>query len=107
MVQIARMRVAWTGWAGGPGVTTFYAAAAPTPAQLTALRTFIDAIKAQIPTGISLQVENTGQIVDAATGQAVDTWSGAAQTVVNGTGTGSMSSTSGVYFRWNTGVFQR
>lgn len=106
MVTISRVRTAWSGWAGGPGVTTMFYAAPPTLSQLTGLRTFWDQLKAQIPTTISLQVENVGQQIETTTGQAVDTWATAPVTKVTGTGTGNMSAASGVLFRWNTGQFQ-
>src|SRR3954452_25399149 len=105
MVTISRVRVGWTNWLGGPGVSTFYYAAPPTGAQLTGLRTFFDAQKVNIPAGIQMQVENQGQQIDTATGQAVDTWTAAAQTVITGTGSGGYVSVAGYYIRWNTGLF--
>jgi hypothetical protein len=84
MVQISRIRVAWSGWPGGPGVSTFFTAAPPTSAQLTALRTLFDGLKNSIPSGITMQVENTGQQIDTTTGKAVDVWTGPAQAVVKG-----------------------
>lgn len=82
-----------------------YYAAAPTSAQLAGLRALWAAVAGNIPTGVSLQVENTGQIIDATTGQADDAWSGTAQSAVACNGTGPYSTASGVHFRWNTGTF--
>jgi len=105
MVLISRIRVGWAGWPGGPGVSTFYTAAPPTAAQLTALRALFVGWTIGIPTGISTQIENTGQQIDTATGKAVDVWTGPNQAAVPGTGTGSYHGAGGMMIRWNTGVF--
>lgn len=105
MVQISRIRVAWSNWPGGPGVSTFFTAAPPTSAQLAAVRGLFDNFKGSIPGGINLQVENTGQQIDTATGKAVDVWTGPAQAVVVGTGSGAYHAAGGFMVRWNTGVF--
>jgi hypothetical protein len=105
MVQISRIRVAWSGWPGGPGVSTFFTAAPPTSAQLTAVRTLFDGLKNSIPSGITMQVESTGQQIDTTTGKAVDVWTGPAQTVVTATGSGAYHAAGGFMIRWNTGVF--
>lgn len=105
MVHVARVRSTWSGWPGGPGVSTMYYAAAPTNAQLAGLQAFWSNIAGHIPVGIKVQVENTGSIVDAATGKADDAWSGPVQTAATGSGTGGMSAASGVHIRWNTGQF--
>jgi hypothetical protein len=105
MPTISRVRAGWTGWNGAPAVSTFYTAAPPTGAQLTAIRTLFFALQGYIPSGIAIQVENAGQQIDTATGKAVDVWTGAAQTVVTGTATGAYHAAGGFYVRWNTGVF--
>jgi hypothetical protein len=105
MVTISRVRVAWTGWPGGPAVSTFYTAAPPTSAQLTALRTFYTSMAVCLPNSIVTQIENTGQQIDVATGKAVDVWTGPTQTAVPGTSAVAYAAPTGLYIRWNTGVF--
>lgn len=105
MVLISRVRVGWSGWAGAPGVSTFYTAAPPTGAQLTAIKTLFFNLSNLIPSGIITQVENSGQQIDTATGKAVDTWTAAAVTSSVGTGGGNYSGPCGGMIRWNTGVF--
>lgn len=105
MVTISRVRVGWSGWSGGPGVSTFYTAAPPTSAQLAAIRGLFSTLQAGIPVGIVTQVENTGQQIDTVTGKAVDVWTAGAQAAVNGTAAGAYAAPCGVMIRWNTGAF--
>lgn len=99
-----RVRVAWSGWPGGPGVSTFYANAGQVP-NLTALRTLWAAMTGAIPGGFTTQIENTGQTVDLATGQAIGTWSTGTVGAVGGGGTGGYAAPCGAVIQWKTGQF--
>ena len=104
MPSQCRVRIAWAGWPGAPGVTTLFTNVLGGP-NLAAIRTFIDGLKVYIPAGITLQIENSGQIIDTTTGKATSAWSGATQTVVTGTGTGGWAAPAGLLIHWKTGVF--
>lgn len=105
MVDISRVRIAWTGWTGAPGVSTLFYAAPPTSAQLAGWTTFFTNIKAQTPLQVTTQVENAGQQIHTDTGKAFDTWSGPAQPLTTGTGATGLLSAAGWMIRWNTGQF--
>jgi hypothetical protein len=105
VVTISRVRADWSGWSGAPAVSTFYTAAPPTSAQLTAIRTLFFNLANLLPSSIHVQVQNSGQQIDTTTGKAVDSWSGAAQADVVGTGAGNYAAPVGALIRWNTGVF--
>lgn len=96
-----RARVAFTGVAGLPGVATFYFGSSTT--DMTALRTFWDAVKANFPNTMQIQVPNSGDTINETTGVITGAWSGPSQTVVVGTGgVGAYLSTAGAMVRWNT-----
>lgn len=104
MVDLTRIRAEWNGFPGAPGVSTFYAAGLITPA-LTAVTSFFGNLQAALPSGVTVQVENAGEVIDSATGQAIAAWSGPTQTVVGGSNSGGYSVASGAVVTWNTGVF--
>ena len=104
MPELKRVRVGWSGWAGGPGVSTFLFESAGAP-PLVDLRTMYAAWAPIIPTGITLQIENTGQTIASETGQAVGAWSAGAQTAIACTGAGGYAAPAGCYVSWRTGVF--
>lgn len=76
MTNISRMRVALTGFIGGPGVCTFYSTdPSSTYPQLVDLW---GSLSARMPSTVSISVEATGDVIDPATGVLVDSWSHAA-----------------------------
>lgn len=98
-----RARVVLSGVGGLPGVATFYFGSSTT--DMTALRTFWDAVKANFPNAVQIQVPNSGDTINETNGQITGAWSGPAQSVIVGTGgVGSYLSTAGAMIRWNTPV---
>jgi hypothetical protein len=104
MVDVNRVRVTWSGWVGGPGISTFHFLTGSAP-PLAALQTFFTAMKTLVPPNITLQVENVGQTINVTSGQAVNTWSGTAQTSMVGTGQAKYHAAAGVQVTWKTGIF--
>jgi hypothetical protein len=96
-----RVRVLWQNWPGAPGYTNHYVGSAVL-AQ-SAIRTFYDALKANIPTGLTIQVPSTGDQVNEATGAITGVWSGAVQAVVTGTAVGVYAGPVGACVNWRTG----
>lgn len=96
--DMLRVRSVGTGWAGGPGLTTFYfspGAATIDAAMATnvtgRVRAYFDALKAFTAQTISWQVDATVDALDSATGQVTgQVTAGAAPSVVVGTLTGSI-----------------
>ena len=96
-----RVRVAWTGFAGAPGVSTFYTSTTVT--DMAPIRTFFTSINTLFPNSFQFQVANSGDIVQEATGQIVGGWAGPAQAVVPGQASGaSYAAPVGTMVRWGT-----
>jgi len=102
--DLKRVRVAWTGWAGGPGVSTFFFETEQAP-PLADLRTLMAVCAQYIASPVVLQVENTGQTIDSSTGKAVAGWSGPTVAPIQCSGGVNYSSLSGGYIQWKTGAF--
>jgi len=75
MTNIQRIRVALTGFVGGPGVATFYALDAPTA--LPSLRTLWGALAVSMPTSVSIKVLASGDTIEDTTGVLVGAWAAA------------------------------
>lgn len=100
-MTLNRVRVAFTGVSGLPGVATFHFGSSVT--DMTALRTFWDSVKAVFPNTFVISVPNSGDTINDDSGQITGAWSGPAQTNVVGTGgVGSYLSTAGAMVRWTT-----
>lgn len=97
-----RVRVSWTGFPGAPGVSTFYEQSTITlPAKL---RTFFEAIKAYLPSNVTLSYQSAGDIIEEASGGLGGDWS-VTPTPANTTGTlGQVyAAPVGVVVNWRTG----
>lgn len=96
-----RVRVAWTGFPGAPGVSTFYFGSSTT--DMGALRTFFNAFAALVPANVSMQIASTGDQINETDGHITGTWVGPAQaSVAGGGGVGAYSSASGGMVKWVT-----
>lgn len=104
MVTLAKIPVVWSGFVGGPGVSTFYTLTTGTP-PVAAFRTFFDSIKTMLPSVARIQVPSTGVTVDSATGQTNGAWSAGVSAVVAGTGAAAYSAPTGAIVNWRTGVW--
>lgn len=92
----------WSGFPGGPGVSTFYATD-PLSA-VGPLHTFFDAVKALLPTDVSIQVPGQGDEIDDGTGDLVGSWTTTAPAVVTGTSVAVYSAPNGMCVDWLTGA---
>jgi hypothetical protein len=101
---VARVRVAWQNWPGAPGVSTFYADETITQAAIDSLRAFFNGCGALLPTGLTIQVPSSGDIIDQGTGSLTGAWSVATTpTVVTGSGgTGVYAGNAGAVIHWLT-----
>jgi hypothetical protein len=103
MATIDRIRVPWSGGRGGPGVSTFYCLDAATG--LVAVRTFFDAVKAFVASGISWSFFGAGDTLVAETGILSGEWQATGQTTVTSTGSAlSSADPVGAMITWKTGA---
>lgn len=100
MVDISRVRTAWTGFVGAPGVTTMYFY--DTATAVDSVHTFFNNIQTYLPSDVHLQVENVGDVIDDATGNLVDTWTSDSVGEVTGSDGGSYAAPAGAVVDWLT-----
>jgi len=81
-----RARVTWTGFSGGPGVSTFYFGSSTT--DMGALKAFFVSMMANIPNAVSGTVPITGDQINDTDGKIVGSWTG-----TNGGGFGGAGGT--------------
>jgi hypothetical protein len=101
MTNLVEIKAVWGNWPGAPGYSTFYFDTAQTTAPAS-VRAFFDAIKALLPTGLTVQVAGSGDIIDDITGRINNSWTAAAPAVVTGTAVASYSGGSGGLVHWIT-----
>lgn len=104
MTDLNQYRVAWTGAAGLPGVSTFYNTGA-VPGFLTALRAFFEAVKTSIPNTITITYPSSGNVIDDTTGQVKAAWASTAPAPTVCSATGTYQAPTGACINWNTGLF--
>ena len=101
MTNIDRVRVSWTGFLGGPGVSTFYTIDAES--FLAPLHDWLSSMANNIPTDVTLQIEPTGDVIDPADGHLVDSWTTDVSTAITGAGAGKYAAPVGLCVNWLTG----
>lgn len=102
-MTLHRIRSTWSGLPGGSGVSTLYQVAAPSDADLTAIRTFWATCAGQLASDATIQVQNSGDIIDETTGALTGVWG--PQTAVSsvvGTGGANYAAPSGGLVEWRT-----
>lgn len=100
MVDLYRIRAAWSGFPGGPGVSTFYSLGSVS--SVPAIRAMFLALAPEIPPVVTIQVEEAGDIVDSVTGTLTGAWSVAPVLGVVGSGVAGYSAPSGFQISWLT-----
>jgi hypothetical protein len=100
MTDLYRIRASWTGFAGQPGVSTFYSLGSVSA--VPNLRAGFLALAQYLPNTVSIQVENVGDIIDDATGTLTGAWSVVPVLPVGGVVGGAYAAPSGFMIDWNT-----
>lgn len=101
MANLNRVRVALTGFIGGPGVNTFYGLEA---ASLRAhLGNYYTALAAYLPTSVTWTIETTGDIIDPLTGDLVGTWADSSALTSSGSSSDAYAAPVGWCVNWMTG----
>lgn len=99
----SRVNVAWQNWPGAPGVSTFFISGSIAQAHVDAIRTFFNALVTYFPTGMTIQVPSTGDVIDDSTGAISGAWSVATTpTVVTGTSSAAYAGNAGMCIHWLT-----
>jgi hypothetical protein len=98
MTSIQRIRVNWTGFFGGPGVSTFYATAAST--LVPQLRAFFAALVSALPNTVTIHVEEGGDEIESTTGEIVGSWTTGVSANVVGTSAVAYPAAAGALVDW-------
>lgn len=106
MSSISRVTASWQNWPGAPGITQFYyQGAGPTQAFVDGVRTFFFTLSTFLPTGLTVQVNGSGDVFNDNTGAITDVWSVATTpSVVTGGGAGNYAGNAGAVINWLTEV---
>lgn len=100
MTELFRHKTLWTGFAGGPAVTTLYSTAIPVP---SSIKTFYTAIKTQMPIAVTWTIQGAGDKIEDSTGALTGAWSSGPDTTENGSATTSnYAAPAGVLVRLTT-----
>lgn len=103
MTDLQRVNVAWQNWPGAPGLSQFYFFVTGTQGNVDALRTFFDAVKSLLPSGLSITVPGSGDIINDADGKITGSWSVTTPPlVVSATGAGAYAGNAGCVVHWLT-----
>jgi hypothetical protein len=97
-----RVRCLWQNWPGSPGYTNFYVGTSIV--NQTEIRAFFQAMITYLPTGLTITVPSSGDVVDESTGLITGAWSGSANTLVTATGTGNYPGSAGACVNWRTSL---
>ena len=99
-MTIQRVRVIMQNWPGAPGYINLYETSAVV--DHTPIRTFFNALVTLLPTGLTITVPGSGDIINEGNGNIVGAWTVAAPAVVTGTGTAAYAGGSGAVVDWLT-----
>ena len=100
MTALYRIRAAWTGFPGAPGVSTFYGLTSGT--SLADLRAFFLSMAPSLPADVTIQVENTGDIIEDTTGALTGAWTDDPVLPVTGSAPPPYAAPVGVMLKWAT-----
>ena len=105
MALINRYRLVWQGFPGAPGYTNLYCLDSFILTFAPAVRTFMEAVKAGFPTGLSIQYPSSYDVIDDSTGNIVLTNSLTPPANTGGTGAGNYAGSAGAVVNWLTSDF--
>lgn len=102
-MSLDRLEVHWSGFAGAPGVSTFYAT--PGGDVREKVVNFFDGIKGVFPSVVKWTIPTVGDTIDEASGLVEDAWTvTGGDDIISGTISGAaFSSPAGAVVHWKTG----
>lgn len=100
MTTLARIKVRWVNTPGGAGVSTYYCLDPAT--WRPALLTYLNAMRGDLPTAISLICESQGDLINDVTGEITGSWADGTDTTYAGGSTDKIAAPAGVCITWLT-----
>lgn len=106
MADISRLTATWSQWPGAPGITQLYSGnGSPTQAMVDGFRGLFQPLVAYLPSGLTVQVNGSGDVFDDATGLITGVWSvGTTPAPTIGSGTGNYAGNAGAVINWLTSL---
>lgn len=102
-MSISQVACSWTGLQGGTGYSIFYVRG--TLLSPSAFNTFFGSVRSLLPNAATVNVPNTGKVIDEATGKMTGVWAGGSASANTGTGGTNYPPTSGCQVKWLTGGY--
>lgn len=99
-MTIQRVRVLMQNWPGAPGYINLYETSAVV--DHTPIRTFFNSLITLFPTGLTITIPGSGDIINEGTGAIVGAWTVAAPAVVTGSGVSAYAGGAGAVVDWLT-----
>lgn len=99
-MSLQRVRCLWSGWPGQPGYTNFYTSISI--ASVAPFVTFFNTIKGNLPSGLTITVPGSGDIVNTETGLLSGVWSAPGNGAVTGSSVGNYAGPAGCVVEWLT-----
>lgn len=100
MTSLYRIRTAFTGFVGAPGVSTMYSLNPPT--DLADLHALWTGLKGGMPSDVTISVLPAGDIIEDTTGALTGQWAGLQTADLHGGVAGGYSAPSGALLSWTT-----
>jgi hypothetical protein len=105
VANIDRLVVTWSGFAGAPGYSVFYAT--PLNDVQVDISTFFDAITGLLPNDVTITIPNSGDTLNDATGALVGSWTATSGVQHVGENPGLFAGPAGACVSWQTGGIVR
>jgi hypothetical protein len=99
-MTIARLTATWTGFSGAPGYTNFYFDVPGVAPGLVV--DFFEAIYLHLPGVVTVEVPNSGDLIDEVTGELENTWSATGGASITGGGGNMGAAPAGACISWYT-----
>lgn len=99
-MTISQIACSWTGLQGGTGYSIFYYRG--TLLSPSAYTTFFGSIKGYLPNAVTVNIPNTGKVMDEATGKMTGVWAGGSASAQTGTGGTNYPPSEGMQVKWLT-----
>jgi hypothetical protein len=101
MPNLNRVRVAWSGFPGQPGLTTFYMSDGSL--DVSSFKQFFTNMNLYVPSSVIWTIPQVGDKISAETGEIVGSWTGVGGGTVNGFGgAAAYSQSTGLVIDWLT-----
>jgi hypothetical protein len=102
-VALYEIKALWNGFTGSPGYSTFFFdSSIAGSASAHHVQAFFETQKNALPGVVTIQVQNSGFLVDAASGHQVGVWNESTITPTTGTDHNGFNGTAGYTVNWRT-----